>query len=196
MSFWKREVPRIVKVEESVSEPAEKTSVELLAESVRLLKASLKLEADEKLAPIQEATQVDEDRLAEVQQTADTLRLRQALAYPVEQLAHHHAWIKQDDKYRIPADGIYITAGDTKKVDGTDHIGLLLAVEGRPYVLSWERTRGYHGGEIYGSACFETEQRHPPVRDGLQHDLPARHGADPSGRRRTLGTGAGAGSRA
>lgn len=62
MSFWKRDDIRPQTPQPPEPEPAvEKKSVELLAESVRLLKASLKLEAQEKLAPVLKARKADEE---------------------------------------------------------------------------------------------------------------------------------------
>ncbi|HEY8575196.1 MAG TPA: hypothetical protein VIL88_02530 [Devosia sp.] len=156
MAFWKRNNPPPPRAPEP--EPVvEQTAAELLAESVRLLKAGLKLEAEEEMAPVEQSLQDSESRLAAAQHTADSMGLWQALAYSIQALQHHHSWIKLDEKYKTPATGVTITAGDRRSVDGTDHIGLLLTVEGRSYVLKW--TRSNFQGDIYGNASFETQEQ-------------------------------------
>lgn len=160
MSFWKRDDPTPAPFLQEPGPVEERSAAELMVESVRLLRESLKLEAAEQRSPIQQALQSDEEKLAAAQKTADTMGLRQALGRSVESLRYHHSWIHKDDKWRTPGMGIYVKAGESKKVDRTEHIGLLLTVEDRPYVLTWERTQGYHGDGVYGVIRFQTEQQH------------------------------------
>lgn len=161
MSFWKRDNPTPAPVIQEPEPVEERSAAELMVESVRLLRESLKLEAAERFAPVQASRETDERRLASARELADSLGLREALACAVEKLAHRESWIQQDDKYRVPAEGIYITAGDRKQEERKDSIGLLLAIDGKPYVLAWERIRGYPDGDVYGSATFCTEAQEP-----------------------------------
>lgn len=132
--------------------------MDLLEESIRLLKEGLKREAAEQIDPVHQSILADEDRLQRAQETADRLGVRHALAYAIEALKHHASWIHIDEKYKTPAVAVVIRAADKRSDEGTEHNGLLLSIEGRPYVLKWSRNN--FQGDIYGQASFETEEQH------------------------------------
>ncbi|WP_131798330.1 hypothetical protein [Devosia elaeis] len=159
MSFWKRqEIAKPLAAQPEPDPTEEPTAMDLLEESVRLLKEGLRREAAEQIDPVHQSISADEDRLQRAQETADRLGVRHALAYAIEALKHHASWIHIDEKYKTPAVDVVIRAADKRSDEGTEHTGLLLSIEGRPYVLKW--TRNNFQGDIYGQASFQTEEQH------------------------------------
>lgn len=158
MSFWKRkEISEREVAQREPDPPEEPTAMDLLEESVRLLKEGLKREASEQIDPVHQSILDNEDRLQRAQETADRLGIRHALAYAIEALKHHASWINIDEKYKTPAVDVVIRAADKRSDEGAEHTGLLLSIEGRPYVLKW--TRNNFQGDIYGQASFQTEEQ-------------------------------------
>lgn len=185
MAFWNRDKPAsspFPPLPEMPEPEPVKTSAELLAESVRLLRESLRLEAAESMAPVQASREADEAKLRQARELADSLGLREALAFAVQKLEHRESWIKQDDKYRTPAEGIYIRNGKRVREERKDSIGLLITVDDTPYVIAWERIRGYPDGEIFGPAWFSTEAEEPlfsiDYSTSQRHDIEQIHAGE------------------
>lgn len=135
----------------------DKTSIELLAESIALLKASERRAAEEQRAPLKQALQSAEQKLAAAQKTADTLGLREALAFVIDHLRPYHAWIHKHDRHRTPGIGVEILDATLNNVGSSDYHYVLLTVEGRRYVLQWQRVPGHLTGLPHGDATFETD---------------------------------------
>lgn len=171
MAFWKRDKAAPPAPVREPEPAVEKTAVELLEESVRLLKQGLAIESEERMRPVNESLQANEAKLTAARETADKLGIRKALAYSIQELQHHHSWIHIEEKYRDPAPGIHINEGAHQTIEGTDHTGLALTIECRPYVLKW--TRRNFQGDIYGTASFETEA--PEILFAIEYNTTYRH---------------------